>query len=184
MGPTDLLKPLIERHLQGVVHFGRVSVKPGKPTTFASIPVHEQDGVVSKPVFALPGNPASALVTFYVFVIPALRMMGGWPDRICELPRVMVQIQNSMPLDPRTEFHRVIIRSSREATPDKPNGTEMVLKASSTGGQRSSRAASLCEANGLVVLPPLAKDAKNERKNRMEVGEIVQALVIGEIEMI
>ncbi|KAF8806121.1 hypothetical protein BYT27DRAFT_7191426 [Phlegmacium glaucopus] len=180
MGPTDLLKPLIERHLEGVVHFGRVSVKPGKPTTFASIPVHEQDGVVvSKPVFALPGNPASALVTFYVFVIPALRIMGGWPEKMCELPRVIVQIQNSMPLDPRTEFHRVIIRSTpQEATAEKPNRTEMVLKASSTGGQRSSRAASLCEANGLVVLPPLGKA---EGKKRMEVGEFIEAMIIGEI---
>ena len=92
MGPTDLLKPIIERHLEGVVHFGRVSVKPGKPTTFASVPVHEQEGVISKPVFALPGNPASALVTFYVFVVPALRIMGGWPEKECELPRVMVQV--------------------------------------------------------------------------------------------
>lgn len=50
--------------------------KPGKPITFATIPVHKKDGVVSKPVFALPGNPASALVIFYVFVILALRIMG------------------------------------------------------------------------------------------------------------
>lgn len=184
MGPTDLLKPLIERHFEGVVHFGRVSVKPGKPTTFASIPVHNQDGIVSKPVFALPGNPASALVTFYIFVIPALRTMGGWPERLCELPRVMVQIQNSMPLDYRTEFHRVIIRSTLEATTDKPNKAETVLKAASTGGQRSSRAASLCEANGFVILPPLLDEAegKTERKTKMDVGEFVEAMIVGEIE--
>lgn len=97
MGPTDLLKPLVERHFGGVVHFGRVSVKPGKPTTFATIPVHEQDGIVSKPAFALPGNPASALVTFYVFVVPALRIMGGWPEKMRQLPRVMVQVRGSPP---------------------------------------------------------------------------------------
>ena len=97
MGPTDLLKPLLERHLEGVIHFGRVSVKPGKPTTFGTIPVHEQDGVVSKPIFALPGNPASALVTFYVFVVPALRIMGGWPEKMCELPRVMVRVRCFLP---------------------------------------------------------------------------------------
>lgn len=56
----------------------------------------------------------------------------------------------------------------------------MILKAFSTGGQRSSRVASLSEANGFVVLPPLAK----EGKKRMEVGEFVQAMIIGEIEMI
>jgi gephyrin len=92
MGPSDLLKPLIERYLDGVIHFGRVSVKPGKPTTFARVPVVQGDQTVWKPVFALPGNPASALVTFYVFVVPALRKMGGWPERSMELPRVAVQV--------------------------------------------------------------------------------------------
>lgn len=40
------------------MHFGV------KPITFATIPVHKQDDVASKPVFVLPGDPASALVTF------------------------------------------------------------------------------------------------------------------------
>lgn len=89
MGPTDLLKPVIERHLNGTIHFGRVTVKPGKPTTFATAPV---DGI-SKPIFGLPGNPASALVTFYIFVVPALRKLGGWPIGRCQLPRVRVQVR-------------------------------------------------------------------------------------------
>ena len=89
MGPTDLLKPVIERHLNGTIHFGRVTVKPGKPTTFASIPT---PGGERKPIFALPGNPASALVTFYIFVVPALRKMGGWSMATCQLPRVRVNV--------------------------------------------------------------------------------------------
>jgi gephyrin len=90
MGPTDLLKPVIERHFNGTVHFGRVTVKPGKPTTFATIP---SPGEMLKPIFALPGNPASALVTFHVFVVPALRKLGGWPENLCELPRIRVQVR-------------------------------------------------------------------------------------------
>lgn len=97
MGPTDLLKPVIERYLDGTVHFGRVSIKPGKPTTFATIPVAIASGntnaMVHKPLFALPGNPASALVAFYIFVVPALRRLGGWPERLCALPRVQVQVR-------------------------------------------------------------------------------------------
>lgn len=93
MGVTDLLKPVIERHLNGTIHFGRVTVKPGKPTTFATIPVSQGTGLtVQKPIFALPGNPASALVTFFVFVVPALRRLGGWPEKECQLPRVRVQV--------------------------------------------------------------------------------------------
>lgn len=44
-----------------------------KPTTFATVPC----GKNSKLVFALPGNPVSATVTFYLFVLPALRKMSG-----------------------------------------------------------------------------------------------------------
>ncbi|KAJ7094340.1 hypothetical protein C8R44DRAFT_814235 [Mycena epipterygia] len=72
MGPTALLKPVIERHFQGSSHFGRVTVKPGKPTTLAAIPCANGG---TKPVFALPGTPASPLVMFNIFV-PALRKLG------------------------------------------------------------------------------------------------------------
>jgi len=92
MGPTDLLKPVIERQLNGTIHFGRVTIKPGKPTTFATIPVAGTE----KPLFALPGNPASALVTFHIFVLPALRKLAGWPSYLCQLPRVMAEVGSQL----------------------------------------------------------------------------------------
>ena len=167
MGVGDLLKPVIEHHLGGTVHFGRVRVKPGKPTTFASVPT--PGGRVPRvPLFALPGNPASALVTFHIFVIPALRRLGGWPEARCRLPSVRVQIQESMRLDPRPEYHRAIIRVAAEG-----------LKAYSTGGQRSSRVASLKGANGLVALPPRVEGGAG----KLEVGDYVEAIIIGELQM-
>jgi gephyrin len=90
MGPTDLLKPVVERHFDGTVHFGRVTIKPGKPTTFATSPVPGSEG--RKSIFALPGNPATALVTFHIFIVPALRNLGGWPWGKCQLPCVRVQV--------------------------------------------------------------------------------------------
>ncbi|KAF9450155.1 hypothetical protein P691DRAFT_774137 [Macrolepiota fuliginosa MF-IS2] len=164
MGPTDLLKPVIERHFNGTVHFGRVTIKPGKPTTFATIPVA---GGAAKPLFALPGNPASALVTFHVFVIPALRKLAGWPLNLLQLPRVTAELKSPMPLDPRTEFHRVVLRAEKDG-----------LKAYSTGGQRSSRVASLSGANGFVVLPP----AKSGVLSQFDVGSRVDVVMIGEIQ--
>ncbi|KAH9938089.1 molybdenum cofactor biosynthesis protein [Fomitopsis serialis] len=164
MGASDLLKPVIERHLGGTIHFGRVKVKPGKPTTFATVPTPA--GRV--PVFALPGNPASALVTFHIFVLPALRMLGGWPEAQCQLPRVKVQLRDSMRLDPRLEYHRVVIKAGSGG-----------LVAYSTGGQRSSRVASLSGANGLVALPPRASEGPSELK----AGEVAEAVVIGELQM-
>jgi len=159
MGSSDLLKPVIERHLDGTVHFGRVNLKPGKPTTFATVD--------SKPIFALPGNPASALVMFYIFVLPALRMLGGWPATKYSLPRVHAKISETMYVDTRPEFHRVYVRQS---------GGDLI--ASSTGGQRSSRIASLAGANGLVALPGRAKEDKNDR---LQSGTEIDVIMIGEM---
>ncbi|KAI0832725.1 MoaB/Mog domain-containing protein [Trametes gibbosa] len=167
MGVGDLLKPVIERNLGGTVHFGRVRVKPGKPTTFATVPT---PGGRSErvPLFALPGNPASALVMFHIFVIPALRKLGGWPEHRCRLPSVRVEVQESMRLDSRPEYHRAIVRAS-------PVG----FKAYSTGGQRSSRVASLKGANALVALPPRGENGPS----KLEIGDLVEAIVIGEVLM-
>lgn len=93
MGASDLLKPVLERNLNGTIHFGRVAMKPGKPTTFASVP--SAGGGRDKLVFGLPGNPASALVTFYLFVLPALRRLGGWRPEAAELPRIPVEVRGS-----------------------------------------------------------------------------------------
>ncbi|KAI0638478.1 MoaB/Mog domain-containing protein [Trametes polyzona] len=167
MGVGDLLKPVIERHLGGTIHFGRVRVKPGKPTTFATVPTPGGRNP-AVPLFALPGNPASALVMFHVFVIPALRKLGGWPEERCRLPSVRVQIQESMRLDTRPEYHRAIIRVG-------PAG----FKAYSTGGQRSSRVASLKGANGLIALPPRGEKGPS----KLEIGDFVEAILIGEVHM-
>ncbi|OCB87528.1 hypothetical protein A7U60_g5433 [Sanghuangporus baumii] len=166
MGASDLLKPVIEQHLNGTIHFGRVTIKPGKPTTFATVPAENDGQKRSKTIFALPGNPASALVCFYIFVVPALRKLGGWSKSKCQLPRVRVELTDTMQLDARTEFHRVVISAGS-------NG----LKARSTGGQRSSRVASLSGANGLVILPQKKEGGGPELK----AGELAEAILIGEI---
>ncbi|CUA70367.1 Gephyrin [Rhizoctonia solani] len=165
MGASDLLKPLLERNLNGTIHFGRVATKPGKPTTFASVP--SPNGGRDKLVFGLPGNPASALVTFYLFVLPALRRLGGWAPEAAELPRVPVELTESLPLDPRPEFHRVHVRI-----------TSSGLQAFSTGGQRSSRIASLAGANGLVALPALVEGGPKT----LEKGQIAKVVLIGELQ--
>src|SRR3981081_1756498 len=69
VGTHDLIKPLLES--LGTVHVGRVKLKPGKPFTFATLP----EGRLA---FGLPGFPVSSLVTFEVFVRPALRKMQGF----------------------------------------------------------------------------------------------------------
>ncbi|KAL9945092.1 hypothetical protein ACHAQF_004391 [Verticillium nonalfalfae] len=154
MGELDLLKPTIERSLGGTIHFGRVDMKPGKPTTFATVPVKTNAGErISKPVFALPGNPASALVTFNLFVLPALHKLAGVEPR--SLSKVPVVLAHDFALDKgRPEYHRAVVTVGKDGT----------LHANSTGGQRSSRVGSLRSANALLCLPkgngPLKKGAQ------------------------
>lgn len=68
MGEADLVKVALER-IGAHLFFERVRIHPGKPLCFALL-----DG---KPIFALPGNPVSVVVTFLVFVLPALQRMLG-----------------------------------------------------------------------------------------------------------
>jgi gephyrin len=79
------------------------------------------------------------------------------------------QVDCDMRLDPREEFHRVVVSASSQ--------TPGILVATTTGGQRSSRVASLCGANGLVHLPSLQKGGTD----RIKKGELAQAVLIGEI---
>lgn len=85
MGELDCFKGVLES-LNAQIHFGRVSIKPGKPTTFASL---EYKGK-KKIIFCLPGNPVSAYVTFHLFVLPCLHAMSG--NRNWQLPIVKAKV--------------------------------------------------------------------------------------------
>lgn len=132
MGTRDLIKPILAE--LGTVQFGRIAFKPGKPTTFAT--------VGGRLVFGVPGFPVSSLVSFELFVRPALRALQG--DAAPDRPRVRVRITSPVQPSPdRTEYQRVTVRWADGA-----------LVASSTGGQGSSRLLSLRGANGLLLVPP------------------------------
>ena len=151
MGTRDLIKPLLED--LGTVHFGRVNFKPGKPLTFAS--------VGERRVFGLPGYPVSSLVTFEVFVRPALLQMQG--RRQVSRPRVEVEIEHELHPDPgRPEYQRAVVRSV---------GGRLVAR--TTGGQGSSRLLSMAGANALLEIA-----ASDEP---LPSGERVTALLTGEI---
>ena len=163
MGELDLLKPTIERSLGGTIHFGRVNMKPGKPTTFATIPVKDDAGNrISKVIFSLPGNPASAVVCFHLFVLPSLHQQSG--IKPTGLPRIKAILSQDIKLDKsRPEYHRAIVTT-------KPDG---LLYATSTGGQRSSRIGSFKGSNALLCMP--AGDGSVKK------GDRVDALLMGQI---
>jgi molybdopterin molybdotransferase len=67
--------------------FHKVRVKPGKPLWFGVGPVREGETPGSL-VFGLPGNPVSGVVSFLLFVRPALRALAGQPNKVEQYPRV------------------------------------------------------------------------------------------------
>ncbi|EXJ84362.1 molybdopterin molybdotransferase [Capronia epimyces CBS 606.96] len=176
MGELDLLKPTVERGLGGQVHFGRVSMKPGKPTTFASLPVKDSRSGRrhQKLLFGLPGNPASALVTANLFVLPCLQKMAGYPDP-SGLQRVKVRLRARVRCDKaRVEYHRVVVGVDVGLDPANANAhanANATLVATSTGFQRSSRVGSLATANALLELP--------QRDGWLEAGAECDALMMG-----
>jgi gephyrin len=162
MGELDLLKPTIERSLGGTIHFGRVSMKPGKPTTFATVSIKSSTSGErhEKVIFSLPGNPASAVVTFMLFVLPSMHQWAGEEQK--GLAKVSVVLGEDVRCDAaRAEFARCIVFASKDGK----------LGAVTTGGQRSSRIGSFRSANGLLCLP--AKSGVVQR------GEPCDALIMG-----
>ncbi|XP_016317172.1 gephyrin-like isoform X4 [Sinocyclocheilus anshuiensis] len=164
MGEKDYLKQVLDIDLHAQIHFGRVFMKPGLPTSFATV---DMDGS-RKLIFALPGrdgNPVSAVVTCNLFVIPALRKMQGILD-----PRptiIKARLSCDVKLDPRPEYHRCILTWHHQ---------EPLPWAQSTGNQVSSRLMSMRSANGLLMLPP-----KTEQYVELHKGEVVDVMVIGRL---
>ena len=149
VGTHDLVKPLLES--LGTVHVGRVKLKPGKPFTFATL----EGGRVA---FGLPGFPVSSLVTFEVFVRPALRKMQGFGG--LHRPTLPVRLgYDARPTAERTEYQRVTLR--RE-------GQDLV--ADTTGSQSSSRLKSLAGAHALVRVPAGDQVLKK--------GSVVEAMIL------
>ncbi len=183
VGTHDLVKPLLES--LGTVLVGRVKLKPGKPFTFATLPSPlageggparsaRADGglALAKPsprsgrpdghmklAFGLPGFPVSSLVTFEVFVRPALRKMQGFAQ--LHRPTLPVRLGYDAKSTPdRTEYQRVTLR--RE-------GRELI--AETTGSQASSRLLSLAGAHALIRVPAGDQSLKS--------GSLVEAMILG-----
>ena len=133
MGTRDLIKPLLER--MASIHFGRIAFKPGKPLTFATT-------AEGKFAFGLPGFPVSSLVTFEVFVRPALLKLQG-AERFLRPPVEAALGHELRPDAFRLEYQRATLAWE-----------EGRFVARTTGLQSSSRLMSITGANALLEIEP------------------------------
>jgi molybdopterin molybdotransferase len=134
------------------MHLWRVSMRPGKPITFGTLG--------PRLIFGLPGNPVSAMVTFELFVRPALRRLSGHT----ELTRARVRARALDPIaNPghRRGYLRVtLVREGDE------------LWARLTGDQGSAILTSMVQADGLAVVEGDTVVAK---------GEVVEVMLFRDV---
>ena len=146
VGAYDFVKDVLGE--RGRVDFWRVAIRPGKPLVFG-----ECQGAL---FFGLPGNPVSSLVTFELFVRPALRRMRGLSDPL--RPTVQARLTDDAAHEPgRRSFQRAFLTQDRDAR-----------FVHAVGGQGSHQMRSLVLANALLILP--------EHVSELRVGDFATVL--------
>ena len=133
VGDADYVQTTLEK--MGSVGFWKVAMKPGRPIAFGRV----GDALF----FGLPGNPVSAMVTFYQLVQPALRALAGVPDAGAPLTVTAVSSEDLRKKPGRREFQRGVL--TRDA-----DGQLRVRRA---GRQGSGILSSMSAANCFIVLP-------------------------------
>jgi molybdopterin molybdotransferase len=150
VGEADYTKTLMSR--LGEVLFWKIAMKPGRPLAYGKIG--------STHFFGLPGNPVSAMVTFYQFVRDALLVLMGRTDT-STLPLLKATCTSALKKAPgRTEFQRGILSQNKEGN--------WVVR--STGEQGSGILRSMSEANCFIVLP--------DSQGNVAAGSLVDVQVI------
>ena len=137
VGEHDFVKDALAR-LGAEQHLWLVDMRPGKPVAFSTIP---QEGKGALALFALPGNPVSAMVTFELFVRPAILRMAGHTrlHRPVVTARALAPIGNR---DRRRGYLRVTLTAEGGG-----------YGARLTGTQSSGVLRSMVAADGLAVVP-------------------------------
>jgi len=139
MGDFDFVKKVLNDIAE--MRWMQVAIKPAKPLAFGTIG--------DTPIFGLPGNPVSSMVSFELFARPGLRAMMGHT----QLHRQRVLAQTNGPLrhygDGKTHFARVLATYIDGA-----------YHLESAGGQGSHQLSAMAAANALAVLPDAGESAQ------------------------
>ncbi len=131
----------------GQVGFWRIAIRPGRPLAFGKL----GDAYL----FGLPGNPVAVMVTFYQFVLPALRRLAG-EDPIGPEPVFKARTLENLRKKPgRVEYYRAVV--------DRNAQGELVVR--QTGKSGSALLHTMSDANCFIVLP--------DESGAVDAGDIV-----------
>jgi molybdopterin biosynthesis enzyme len=152
MGDFDYVKVVLDR--LGAMRWMQIAIKPAKPLAFGTIG--------DTPVFGLPGNPVSSMVSFELFARPALRRMMGHPEPDARTVAAVAAEPLRRRADGKIHFARVSAAVDADG----------VIRVRSAGGQGSHQLSAMAGANALAVLP----DGEGA-----ELGGAVDLLLLGEL---
>ena len=148
LGKYDLVEGVLKA-VGAEFFFDAVAIRPGKPAVFGMCQ--------GKPVFGLPGNPVSTMVTFELFVTPAIDLLSGAEAR--ELP--LVEARLAAPLNEKSGLTHFL--------PARVEWREQVPEVKAIRWQGSGDIAALASANCFLVVPT--------DREKIEVGESVFVLL-------
>ena len=137
VGDLDIVKVVLEKRCSGTMRWMQVAIKPAKPFAFGTL------SGSGTPVFGLPGNPVSAMVSFELLVRPAVRRLAG--HRSLEHPVVRAIAARGLHRRPDGKTHFVRATASLDE-----RGTWAVRP---MAGQDSHHLRAMADANSLAVLP-------------------------------
>jgi molybdopterin molybdotransferase len=157
MGDYDMVKDILAE--EGEMVFWQVRMKPGKLLGFGGLKRRDKSGTAkSILLFSLPGNPVSCMVSFELFVRPALLKMM-WKKKFAKPSVEAIMEQPIAKTGGRNIYYRVIV--------ERRDGQYF---ARLTGPQGSGILTSMSWANGLLVIP--------EDKKEVNKGEVVQVIMM------
>jgi molybdopterin molybdotransferase len=133
MGKYDLVESVL-KSLGAEFFFDAVAIRPGKPTVFGRCR--------NTWVFGLPGNPVSTMVTFQLFVIPALDLLSGAPAR----PLPLLEATLAEPLREKAALTHFL--------PARLEWPDLSPRVSALRWQGSGDIAALSRANCFLLVPP------------------------------
>jgi molybdenum cofactor synthesis domain-containing protein len=153
MGDFDLVKVVLGQ--LGDMRWMQIAIKPAKPFAFGL--------VAGTPVFGLPGNPVSSMVSFELLARPALRKMSGFPPSRWARPVVAGVVEEALRRRPDGKAHYVRVVASV--------GDDGRVQVCSAGGQGSHQLSAMAAANALAVLAD---------GDGVEAGDVVPVLLLGD----
>jgi len=137
VGDLDVVKLVLDDLSGGTMRWMQVAIKPAKPLAFGHL------AASGTPVFGLPGNPVSAMVSFELFARPALRRMAG--HRQLERPRLRARATSDLPRRRDGKIHFALVLATR--------GSDGGLEVGDAAGHESHQLRAMADANALAVLP-------------------------------